>query len=405
MGTNITIGIAFLAGLASFLSPCVLPLVPGYLSLISGVSVDRLKQQRDDRSSVRWVILNSVAFNAGLSLIFVSLGAAAGFVGASVLSSPWLRVLGGAVIITFGLQMIGLLKLKTLYKDTRFFSNEKPRGVSGSLLLGVAFAAGWTPCIGPILGGIIGLAATSGGWKSGLVLSSFYSAGLAVPFLLTGLGLNQFLSFYAKFRRHLHKVEVVSGVMLILIGSTIASGYATRLASSRLASLLPNLESRIKVKSDPATNSAVSETGPSEPAPQVELSSLEGQRLKLSDFHGRVVLLNFWATWCGPCRAEVPELNKLQRDFQASGLAVVGVSWDDSAAGVREFQKEIRQDYTVLLGGEDAQDKFAAIRSLPSTYVIDREGRIRQTIIGARDRAQFEAVLKPLLNEQIPGAK
>lgn len=405
MGTNITIGIAFLAGLASFLSPCVLPLVPGYLSLISGVSVDRLKQQRDDRSSVRWVILNSVAFNAGLSLIFVSLGAAAGFVGASVLSSPWLRVLGGAVIITFGLQMIGLLKLKTLYKDTRFFSNEKPRGVSGSLLLGVAFAAGWTPCIGPILGGIIGLAATSGGWKSGLVLSSFYSAGLAVPFLLTGLGLNQFLSFYAKFRRHLHKVEVVSGVMLILIGSTIASGYATRLASSRLASLLPNLESRIKVKSDPATNSAVSETGSSEPAPQVELSSLEGQRLKLSDFHGRVVLLNFWATWCGPCRAEVPELNKLQRDFQASGLAVVGVSWDDSAAGVREFQKEIRQDYTVLLGGEDAQDKFAAIRSLPSTYVIDREGRIRQTIIGARDRAQFEAVLKPLLNEQIPGAK
>ena len=405
MGTNITIGIAFLAGLASFLSPCVLPLVPGYLSLISGVSVDRLKQQRDDRSSVRWVILNSVAFNAGLSLIFVSLGAAAGFVGASVLSSPWLRVLGGAVIIAFGLQMIGLLKLKTLYKDTRFFSNEKPRGVSGSLLLGVAFAAGWTPCIGPILGGIIGLAATSGGWKSGLVLSSFYSAGLAVPFLLTGLGLNQFLSFYAKFRRHLHKVEVVSGVMLILIGSTIASGYGTRLASSRLASLLPNLESRIKVKNDPATNSAVSETGPSELAPQVELSSLEGQRLKLSDFHGRVVLLNFWATWCGPCRAEVPELNKLQRDFQASGLAVVGVAWDDSAAGVREFQKEIRQDYTVLLGGEDAQDKFEAIRSLPSTYVIDREGRIRQRIIGARDRAQFEAVLKPLLNEQIPGAK
>jgi cytochrome c-type biogenesis protein len=405
MGTNITIGIAFLAGLASFLSPCVLPLVPGYLSLISGVSVDRLKQQRDDRSSVRWVILNSVAFNAGLSLIFVSLGAAAGFVGASVLSSPWLRVLGGAVIIAFGLQMIGLLKLKTLYKDTRFFSNEKPRGLSGSLLLGVAFAAGWTPCIGPILGGIIGLAATSGGWKSGLVLSSFYSAGLAVPFLLTGLGLNQFLSFYAKFRRHLHKVEVVSGVMLILIGSTIASGYATRLASSRLASLLPNLESRIKVKSDQGTNLAVSETGPSEPAPQVELSSLEGQRLKLSDFHGRIVLLNFWATWCGPCRAEIPELNKLQRDFQASGLAVVGVSWDDSAAGVREFQKEIRQDYTVLLGGEDAQDEFEAVRSLPTTYVIDREGRIRQKIIGARDRAQFEAVLKPLLNEPIPGAK
>jgi thiol-disulfide isomerase/thioredoxin len=117
------------------------------------------------------------------------------------------------------------------------------------------------------------------------------------------------------------------------------------------------------------------------------------------------MLLNFWATWCGPCRAEIPELNKLQRDFEASGLAVIGVSWDDSAAGVREFQKEIRQDYTVLLGGEDAQSKFEGVRSLPTTYVIDRGGRIRQRIIGARDRTQFEAVLKPLLNERPSDSK
>jgi len=398
--TNITITVAFLAGLASFLSPCVLPLVPGYISLISGVSIDRLKQQTEERSSTRrWVIVNSLAFNVGLSLIFVSLGAASGFIGSAVFSSPWLRIIGGLVIIAFGLQMIGLLKLKTLYKDTRFFSDKKPRGLLGSLLLGIAFAAGWTPCIGPILGGIIGLAATSGGWKSGLVLSSFYAAGLAVPFLLTGLGINQFLGFYARFRRHLHKVEVVSGVMLILIGSAIVSGYATRLASSRLASLLPNLESRIKVKSDPAASStAAPEPGLLGPAPQVELSSLDGRRLKLSSFRGRVVLLNFWATWCAPCRTEIPELNGLQHDLEASGLTVVGVSWDDSADSVREFQKEIPQDYTVLLGGEDVQDKFAGIRSLPTTYIIDREGNVRQRIIGARDRTQFEAALKPVID-------
>src|SRR5260221_4459529 len=178
--TNITITVAFLAGLASFLSPCVLPLVPGYISLISGVSIDRLKQQTEERSSTRrWVIVNSLAFNVGLSLIFVSLGAASGFIGSAVFSSPWLRIIGGLVIIAFGLQMIGLLKLKTLYKDTRFFSDKKPRGLLGSLLLGIAFAAGWTPCIGPILGGIIGLAATSGGWKKGLVPLSFCSAGVS----------------------------------------------------------------------------------------------------------------------------------------------------------------------------------------------------------------------------------
>src|ERR1041385_2905470 len=235
--TLFRIGISFAAGILSFLSPCVLPLVPGYISLISGVSMDVLKEGTSNRRSV---IINSLALNAGLSVIFLILGTTAGLVGAAITSNPWVRIIGGIVIIAFGLQLIGLLKISALYKDTRFFSQDKPRGILGSVTLGMAFAAGWTPCIGPILGGIIGLAATSGGWKSGLVLSSFYSAGLAVPFLLTGLGLNQFLSFYAKFRRHLHKVEVVSGVMLILIGSTIASGYATRLASSRLASLLPN---------------------------------------------------------------------------------------------------------------------------------------------------------------------
>src|SRR5205814_9147388 len=166
----------------------------------------------------------------------------------AIINNVWVRVVGGLVIIVFGLHLIGLLKIKYLYRDTRQFSNEKPRGMLGSLTLGIAFAAGWTPCIGPILGGIIGLAATSGGWKGGVVLATFYSAGLAVPFLITGLGINKFLGFYSRFRQHLHKVEIVSGIVLILIGGLIASGYSSWLSSSRLASMLPNLESLLKVK-------------------------------------------------------------------------------------------------------------------------------------------------------------
>src|SRR6266481_7467160 len=239
---NITIGIAFLAGVLSFLSPCVLPFVPGYISLMSGVSIDRLKEGGSSTNARRAVILNSLAFNAGLSIIFLALGTTAGWIGAAVINNIWVRVLGGLIIIAFGLQLIGLLKIGALYKDTRQFSNEKPRGMLGSLTLGVAFAAGWTPCIGPILGGIIGLAATSGGWKSGLILSSFYSAGLSVPFLVTGLGINQFLGFYSKFRRHLHKVEVTSGVVLILVGLLVASGQSTLLASSWVAKYAPDAE-------------------------------------------------------------------------------------------------------------------------------------------------------------------
>src|SRR3954464_2833014 len=256
--------IAFAGGLLSFLSPCVLPLVPGYISLMSGVSIDHLKGE-GAVSSRKAVIANSLAFNAGLSVIFLALGGTAGLGGSAVFSNVWVRVIAGVVIIIFGLHLIGLLKIKYLYRDTRQFSNEKPHGMLGSLMLGIAFAAGWTPCIGPILGGIIGLAATSGGWKGGLLLSAFYSAGLSVPFLITGLGINQFLSFYAKFRQHLHKVEVVSGIILILIGILVMSNRVTILASSRLAGGLPNLESRLKL-GGPNTPAATTNTNGNYPA-------------------------------------------------------------------------------------------------------------------------------------------
>src|SRR5260221_7675123 len=214
---------------------------------MSGVRIDHMKCEGGSRSgALKAVIANSIAFNIGLSVIFIALGATAGLVGSSIISNPWVRIIGGLVIIVFGLHLIGLLKIKYLYKDTRQFSNEKPRGILGSLTLGVAFAAGWTPCIGPILGGIMALAATSGGWKGGLVLATFYSAGLAVPFLITGLGINKFLGFYSRFRQHLHKVEIVSGIVLISIGLLIAPGYSSLLASSRVSGWLPNFETWLR---------------------------------------------------------------------------------------------------------------------------------------------------------------
>ena len=392
--------ISFAAGILSFLSPCVLPLVPGYISLMSGVSIDNLKE---GVSSRRAVIINSLAFNAGLSVIFLILGTTAGLVGAAITSNPWVRIIGGLVIIAFGLQLIGLLKIGALYKDTRFFSSEKPRGVLGSAALGMAFAAGWTPCIGPILGGIIGLAATSGGWRSGFVLSAFYSAGLAVPFLLTGLGINQFLGFYKNFRRHLHKVEVVSGVVLILVGLLVMSGQSTLLASSKFMALVPNAEGLLnrwfKTETPPAKETTATANSNLEMAPEVEFQTLAGKPFRLKELQGQVVLLNFWATYCIPCREEIPALNSLQHELQPQGLKIVGASLDDSADGVNAYQQEVAKfEYDVLLGGSEAKVKFQQ-SVLPTTYLIDRQGRIRQKIIGARDKAAWEAAVKPLLAE------
>ena len=413
-GSNITILIAFVAGLLSFLTPCVLPLVPGYISLISGVSVEHLKGEgAGSRAAARRaVILNSLAFNAGVSLIFILLGATAGWVGNLLFSTPWVRIVGGLVIIAFGFQMMGVLKIGALYRDTRKFSEEKPRGALGSALLGVAFAAGWTPCIGPILGGIIGLAATSGGWKNGLVLSAFYAAGLSVPFLVTGLVLNQFLGFYSWFRRHLHKVEVASGVLLIIIGLMVASNSLTWIAgvASRhminLEGILqkPPTDAGVKNQTAQASNAGTSSNNvAAEVAPDVELKTTDGKLLKLSDLRGQVVLLNFWATWCVPCRSEIPGLNAMQRDLAGRGFRIVGVSTSDTADVVRDYQKEVKQDYTVALG-DDAVAARYAVGVLPTTFIIDREGRVREKVIGEKTRAEFEALVAPLLDEQATAA-
>ena len=414
-GSNITILIAFAAGLLSFLTPCVLPLVPGYISLISGVSVEHLKGEGTGSRAAarRAVIVNSLAFNAGVSLIFVLLGATAGWVGNVLFSTPWVRIVGGLVIILFGFQMMGLLKIGALYRDTRKFSEEKPAGPLGSALLGVAFAAGWTPCIGPILGGIIGLAATSGGWKSGLVLSAFYAAGLAIPFLAVGLLMNAFLSFYTRFRRHLHKVEIVSGVLLIVIGLMVASNSLTwvSLVASRY---LPNAENVLKQDAPadpgakpptttPAQNTTAGGGGGADPAPDVELKTTDGKPLKLSELRGQVVLLNFWATWCVPCRSEIPSLNAMEKDLSGRGFKVLGVSTSDSVEVVREYQKDVRQDYTVALGDDGVANRYS-VGVLPTTFIIDRGGRIRHKIIGEKSRAQFEALVKPLLEEQATAA-
>ncbi len=228
-GANPSYVAAFAAGVVSFLSPCVLPLVPGYVSLISGASVETL--QDADRKLLRTVLFNSLTFILGFSVVFISLGAAATGVGQITRQyHRELSIIGGLVIFVFGLHLTGLLKINALYADKRLHGLKGGAGPVGSFLVGFAFAFGWTPCIGPILAAIIFMAGSQDTVLKGIVLLAVYSLGLAVPFLLTSLGVNRFLSFYGKFRRHLHTVEVISGIFLIVFGLLIATGNFTRLA-------------------------------------------------------------------------------------------------------------------------------------------------------------------------------
>ncbi len=232
MNHELSIPIAFVAGIVSFLSPCVLPLVPGYISMLSGASIEELKSDASNQLLSR-VLRNSLAFVAGFSLVFVILGASATWVGKFLLAQRTaFNILAGIVIIVFGLHLTGLVKIPLLYREARLDTGAPRRGLTGSFLLGFAFAFGWTPCIGPILAAILALAAQRETVFQGMFLLAIYSAGLAIPFLLTSLGLTTFLKFYSGFRKHLQVVEVASGVLLIVLGVlmafnkfTIISGY------------------------------------------------------------------------------------------------------------------------------------------------------------------------------------
>jgi cytochrome c-type biogenesis protein len=214
---------AFVAGTVSFLSPCVLPLVPGYVSLISGATIDEIQDQSADRKLLAGVMVKSFSFVLGFSVVFIALGAAATKIGQVTRSyHSILAVVAGAIIILFGLHLTGLLQIKALYADKRMHSvGGQSKSIWGAFVVGFAFAFGWTPCIGPILSAILALAASQGTVSKGIILLAIYSLGLAVPFLLTSLGIERFLAFYSRFRQHLHKVEVGSGVLLICLGLLI----------------------------------------------------------------------------------------------------------------------------------------------------------------------------------------
>ncbi len=281
---DVSIFAAFVAGLVSFLSPCVLPLVPGYVSMLSGIGVEQLKTGETPRASL---LTSSLAFVSGFSIVFITFGASASAVGAFLLRNrSLLAPLAGAVVVLFGLHLIGwLAKIpvrlgliigavllaaaallawgfagmaqgilpvhlvsvaliflagpvlsRWLNRDLHFRNVGGQPGIVGGFLMGFAFAFGWTPCIGPILATVLGLAATRDTIAQGVFLLAVYSAGLAIPFILTALGIGQFLRFYQKFRRHIHMVEVFSGVLLLFVGGLIFVNRLTWL-SGKLAFL------------------------------------------------------------------------------------------------------------------------------------------------------------------------
>lgn len=223
-----TIGvlIAFSAGLLSFLSPCVLPLIPSYVTFITGLSLDDVQHAR------RAALVHGVLFVLGFSLIFLAMGAGATLLGQSLLRHrDWISRIGGIIIIVFGLYLLGVLNVGFLARERRFHVADKPVGYFGTFLVGIAFGAGWTPCLGPILGSILVYTSSQADLGRGMGLLSAYSLGLAVPFLLSAVAIERFSTFFQRMRRQMVWVSRASGVIMIVIGIMLVTNYFTVLAA------------------------------------------------------------------------------------------------------------------------------------------------------------------------------
>src|SRR5215470_7048147 len=225
MTESLGVLVAFSAGLFSFLSPCVLPLFPSYLSFITGMSVDRLSG--DVAAGVRGtILLHSIAFIAGFTTVFVSLGASFSAAGQFLLEyRDWIRIAGGLLIVVFGLYIAGVLRIGAFGRTKQMQIRSKPAGFIGSFAVGLTFAIGWTPCVGPILGSILTLASSESTVRHGVGLLLAYSAGLGVPFLAFSFGLGFFLRFFKRYRPFIPVVERAAGVLLVVVGVLVATNY------------------------------------------------------------------------------------------------------------------------------------------------------------------------------------
>jgi len=423
--------------------------------MISGVGVEELKSAQ--AQLMRRVMINSIAFILGFSVVFIALGAAATSLGQvlGVYKHTLARV-AGVVIILFGLHLTGIFKIKALYTDARLHNVKGGSTPAGAFVIGFAFAFGWTPCLGPVLATILGFASQQDTVGKGVLLLAVYSTGLAVPFLLTSVLMERFLQFYSRFRSYMHAIEVASGGLMIALGVLLLIGRFTLISSwlSFLGKFEVWLEGAIinstavailagavalavavyvgyrasrrsnegvVMKRSPwaivvvafvvalmlyfavhqarRSGSGSGRITTSSVAPDFALESLEGPAMKLSDFRGKAVLLNFWATWCGPCKIEMPWFVELQKQYGPQGFQIVGVAMDDaSKQDIAKFAKDLGVNYPILIGKEAVGEAYGGIPGLPESFFIGRDGKIVDKIIGLEGKAEIEKAIKKALD-------
>lgn len=413
--------IVFIEGVLSIFSPCILPILPVYFSMLSNSSIDDIKENNFKTGTL---MKNTIFFALGISTTFFILGSSIG-----ALSSFFAKyrntimIIGGFIIIFMGLFYLGIIKSQLLSREKRFNVNSKTMSAGTAFLLGLTFSFGWTPCIGPILASVLIMASTAENIITSNLLILVYTVGFILPFILASLFYSKLFKKFDKVKKYMDIIKKVSGVFIIIAGSVMLVNAFTNINRGTGS----NTENQSQIqeqnksetegekkdeqpnnKEEQADKDNVSSSKENEnqekkriPLIDFELYDQYGKKHKLSDYKGKTVFLNFWATWCPPCRAEMPHINELYKEYNSNkdDVIILGVASPNlGREGSEDLIKKVldKEGYTfpvALDEGGEVVYKYG-INSFPSTFIIDKEGYITKYIPGAMDKDTMKSLIQ-----------
>ena len=426
LDVSVPVFTVFFQGLISFFSPCVLPLLPLYVGYLSGGTARRGEDGRVfyDRKKV---MVNTLFFVVGISAAFFILGLGVSALGTFLRGSQMLFVrIGGGLIILFGLYQLGIFGPSSLLGRERrlpFKLDALAMSPVTALLLGFTFSFAWTPCVGPALASVLIMAASASTQMWAFVLIGVYTLGFVLPFLAVGLFTTSLLDFFKTHMQVVRYTVKAGGVLLILMGVLMLTGKMNAVTGylSRISQPVQK-ESVSGEETAEETESAAQETGettaqetgerPKIPAPDFTLTDQFGNTHTLEDYRGKTIFLNFWATWCPPCRAEMPDIQALYENREEEGenaLVVLGVAapnygQETDAEGIAAFMEENGYTYPVLMDEDGALTAAYGIYSYPTTFMIDREGNVFGYVSGQLTMEMMESIVRQTMEGRMDSA-
>lgn len=379
MATHISLALVFVEGLVSFLSPCVLPIIPIYMGYLAGNSNEK-------RNSNKKVLLFTISFIFGILLAIFLMNASINLLQSFLKEHMTLFVrIGGILIVLLGIYQLGFIKINFLQRTFRFsLKTDNKMNVMVAFIMGFTFGFAWTPCIGPALSSILLLAASSGDFWYSNFLMIIYAFGFTLPFLVLGLFTNKALNWLNSHRDIVKYTTKIGAVILIIFGLMMFSGKLNTI-SNYMSPSQGQVSTNQAENSDDSVNYGNA------------LLNQDDKPISLADYHGKVVFLNFWATWCPPCQREMPEIQKLSEKYQNSeDIAILTVvmpgGQEMDAAGIKKFLKEKGFTMPVIFDDGRLSSSFQ-ITSLPTTYMFDRDGNVYGSVVGQLSSDMMENII------------